>query len=1288
MYECKEDKPPNRKVTELEPDNPPRTSRTCTVGLENLAQVSGMINGRPGLITIDSGAQSDLISKKMFERLKRDNLERSKCDLVLLDVQERQIKTYGQIKVKIQIGSSKVKNKFIVVDHLPSDCLLGRPFLKRFQVEVCHGTEQMRFGSKQEIIPFVPLLGGDARALSVTLTKNTVIPAQSFIRVKMITDRPTEPKKVYESRLPQTNNGLLCLRELLIPEEKKLTVLIANTTKRPIQLRKERFSGMIKPVDVHKDYEVYDEKKKTSRVSSVKVQERREEMFANETAEDIEAVIDRIKIGTKDETVRGRVKELLRKYHKLFSRHKWDIGRVSIPGFSHSVPLKEDAVPKRFPAYRVGQLERKIVEKFVEKMKNADLIKESKSPWAMPLMLIAKGDDPSERRPVVNCRYLNLQQHCEATYLPRAEDLLDRFTASKKFISKCDLTQWYFQIPLDEMSKDVCSFSTAIGNFSSEVLLQGDANAVGCAQKLQMRILEGIADCFALIDDIAVASETLEEHLKSLEEMFRRMLEIGVTLRPDKLELLSDELEFLGFKVKKGGQLKITDDKVSVVRSWPRCQTISEVKSFLGFCSYVRKFVKGFSQIAKPLLDLAKKARMAKEDWTPAVERAFSELKEAITTAPCLIIPDVEKGEMHLYCDASKSSLAYVLAQELEEDGRKVKRPCSYGSRLFRGSEQRYSIPEKECLGAVWAIKKNRPYLYGKVFNLHTDSEGVYHTLRRASPDPLSSRLSRFKFDVLEYSFHCWHVRTDKNWADALSRLPVIENPDSGELEYRVDEIVQKDPQPTSVNVENLEIDPLWISAVTRGQALDAQVGPGLREEQKKDPQIAELRKLVQKTTNKVLKKGRFAYQIADGLLVAQDKSRRKRIVVPKSMVQDVLIRAHGIGHLGAEKMYKDLSKTMYWLNQYQDISEFVKNCFVCQTCKTNYKHVTVPLRDLPRPKGPQDVLALDVKGPIAPSRGKQYIIVCVDVYTRFAWTKCVGHVDGKAVIDFLLEKVFPFGVCNVLVTDNAKNLTEGVAGYMYSKMGVVNRNSLPLFASSNGSIERLIGTIASMLRCAYEDEPTAWPDLIGPITSKYNQSVHRATKQKPFTLHCGYEARELGELPPVEDDRPFRPPERYLNDQRIRREKMNKAVHDGLHKYYRDMKEDYDSANKVQAHGYSVGDWVLVRKISQDPGDTKALGPLYYGPAEIVSVSDSAATVEFLVNGVKRLRSVTQLKPYYGERAGPVLDKFTGPKRGVPDEMVRGLSQDSPLLMDDQEDDDEVEQEKSVTFAADTKPN
>ncbi len=1225
---------------------------------DSLAFVPLKCNGKPAIGMIDSGSMCNLVKLSLVQKLGILGNATENRMTVLRDVQNNEIASYGEIEMNVAIGKFSNIARCVIVEQLPCEVLVGRPLLRQGKVAVCHGDDFLLVG--KERINFVPNRGLSSERVvaACVVGKKTVVPGRVG-RLRLRALAKLEKNCPYELWLRfRTSNGCQSRKIDVLPDGQRVVVMIGNGMMNDFVFDESTVDAMLVPVKASKvvpltadcEREMY----QRLCASVVVAPPAGRKLPEGETEEDIRKVLDQIVIGPCSAETRQKVKDLLYRYHALFSRSKWDIGRVNIPGFSHKIRLKEDAVAKHFPPYRIAQSERKIVEKFVRRMKDSSLIKDSKSQWALPLMLLVKPDDPSERRPVVNCKWLNQNQILEATYLPRTEDLLDRFSSKKECVSKLDLTQFFFQIGLDEESQDICSFSTAVGNFSSLVMLQGDANAPHEAQRLLMRALEGVEDAFCLIDDIGVASESVETHLAALEEIFKRLLALGLTMRPDKLVLLAEEVEFLGHTVRRGGELKITDEKIEAVKGWPRCKTVAEVRAFLGFVSYVRKFIRGFSELALPLVRLTKKD--VPFVWTGECEAAFQRLKEEMVKAPCLIVPDPTGGEMHLFTDASGNGLGYVLAQECKVDERTVLRPCAYGSRLFRGAERNYSIPEKECLAATWSIKRNHPYLFGKTFRLHTDSEGVYHTLRRQCAEPLTSRLSRFAFDVMGYSFHTHHVKTDKNWADALSRLPVVKV-ESGELEYRQDEKVFPDPNPLPVHPDEVEIEPLWICpVVTRGQQFDLQVAPGFKGEQMRDDEIREVRERLLLLPSRTEKHARMKFKLIDDVVYAVDKKRRRRFFVPSSLVSEVMQREHTVGHLGVDKMLSALQRKYYWRKMQETVTAFVRSCFVCQTCKRSHQHAVVPLKELPRPVCGQDVLAMDVKGPLPMSHGKRYIIVAVDMFTRLAYTRAVGHVDGKQVVDFLVEDVFRFGVPSTIITDNARNLKEGLARHFYERAGIENRNSIPLLAQSNGGVERLIGTLASMLRCASVEDPAQWSKMVNELTTAYNHSVHRAIGMTPFELHFGYAARQLRDLPVREErGRSLAEPERYLFEMRRRQESVKKSVQSGLKEYYGRMAQEHDQEKRAHAHKFQAGDWVLVKIIGVRPGESKSLGPLYHGPAEVLSVTATSAKVRFLSNGVERLRSVSHLKRFYGSKEGEKVRLYTAPEPHEADVEQRG---------------------------------
>ena len=115
----------------------------------------------------------------------------------------------------------------------------------------------------------------------------------------------------------------------------------------------------------------------------------------------------------------------------------------------------------------------------------------------------------------------------------------------------------------------------------------------------------------------------------------------------------------MGHTICKEG-IKVDPKKVEAVAQWPRLTNVTEIRSFLGLVGYYRKFIKDFSKIAAPLTRLIRKQE--KFMWNEAYEQSFQKLKECLTSAPVLSLPE-ETGHFTVYCDASRVCLGCVLMQ-------------------------------------------------------------------------------------------------------------------------------------------------------------------------------------------------------------------------------------------------------------------------------------------------------------------------------------------------------------------------------------------------------------------------------------------------------------------------------------------------------------------------------------------------------------------------------------------------------------------------------------------------
>ena len=176
-----------------------------------------------------------------------------------------------------------------------------------------------------------------------------------------------------------------------------------------------------------------------------------------------------------------------------------------------------------------------------------------------------------------------------------------------------------------------------------------------------------------------------------------------------------DKIVFLGYVVGANG-IQVDEEKVQAIKSWPTPKNASEVRSFHGLASFYRRFVRNFSTIAAPLNELEKKNIIF--NWGSEQEKAFNTLKEKLTSALVLALPDFSKA-FEIECDASGLGIGVVLMQD--------KRPIAYFSEKLNGAALNYPVYDKEMYALVRALETWQHYLRSKEFVIHTDHESLKH---------------------------------------------------------------------------------------------------------------------------------------------------------------------------------------------------------------------------------------------------------------------------------------------------------------------------------------------------------------------------------------------------------------------------------------------------------------------------------------------------------------------------------------------------------------------------------
>ena len=297
-------------------------------------------------------------------------------------------------------------------------------------------------------------------------------------------------------------------------------------------------------------------------------------------------------------------------------------------------------------------------------------------------------------------------------------------------------------------------------------------NALATFQRLMQNCLGELNLTYALIylDNIIVFSQTEEEHLHCLRVVFGQFLEHGLKLKPSKCHFLQDEITFLGHEISADGMRPGTANLKAIAEMAPP-KMYTEIWRFTGMTGFFRRFIKGYSKIAKPLNDLlegeASKLKNEELELTPEALQAFQDLKKKCMTAPVLVFADFKKP-FQLETDASREGLGAVLLQKSND---RQYHPVAFASQELKGGEPKYHSSKLEFLALKWAVTEQfREYLQYQLFTIRMDNNPLTYILMTPNLDALG---------------HCWVAAlagynmkleylkgSDNKIADTLSQLP------------------------------------------------------------------------------------------------------------------------------------------------------------------------------------------------------------------------------------------------------------------------------------------------------------------------------------------------------------------------------------------------------------------------------------------------------------------------------------------------------------------------------------
>lgn len=885
-----------------------------------------------------------------------------------------------------------------------------------------------------------------------------------------------------------------------------------------------------------------------------------------------------VTIGPITEQEERQLMTLLNKHRTCFALKTDELGCAK--SFEVEIELNQNT-PFSYRPYHMARDEQRLVQEIVDDLYRNDIIRDSKSPYSSPILLVRKKN--GEPRMCIDYRKLNQLTVKDKYPLPRVDDQLDKLQGSILYTS-LDLKSGYHQIPMAEGSKKFTAFVTSEGQYEFNRLPFGLTNAPSAFQRLMNKILRPARDIAAVyLDDILLYTKTVAEGITNLEKVLILLEQEGLTLNPEKCRFLMRSVEYLGFEI-SNSLVKPGEAKTKAIKNFETPKSVHQIRQFIGLTGYFRHFVKNYAIIAKPLTDLTRKDEPWK--WTEKEQVSFDSLKRTLMERPTLALYN-PKVHTEVHTDASSKGLAGILLQKQQDR----LHPVAYFSRKTTPAEEKYHSYELETLAVVESLKKFRVYLLGIEFVVITDCNALKASAKKKQ---LLPRIARWWLQLQEFSFTVEYRPGNRmRHVDALSR-----NPDSVTANK---ECVMKIEQGD------------WVLSA---QLTDSKI-QHIQEVLSKDPTTDEEKNIYK---NYALRDGRVYRITVKGL----------QWVLPKGMRQQVVRAAHDdMGHFGVEKTLNNLCKHYWFPRMRHYVEKYISCCVPCIFSKKPSGKKEGFLHPIPKKPEPFDRLHIDHYGPLPKSsKGNVHIIVVVEAFTKFTFLKPVKSTNTKYVINFLEEIFALYGNPRILVSDQGSAFTSHKFQVFCKQNQIKHVLNAVATPRANGQVERFNRTLKSALltMCTNEEK---WDSLLSQIQFSINNVKSSSTGHTASELLHGFRPRRGNDSQLIDEISTL---PRMIEDIVKLREEVGRK----LEKDSDRQKERYDLKRKAPKT-YKEGDLVVVEKREVASGSRKLVLP-YSGPMVVKKVLDNDRYVVSDMTGTYRTRrrqryenivAVDQMKPW-----------------------------------------------------------